>query len=140
MEMLKCHEISWISWNFKNFMILWKNVEFLEFCVFEQIWLPECQLFTCKTKLFCVLGDAGDDFVQFYRNLWNFIKLKKKWKCWFCKISIKFTKMRRGLKTTTRCNGFLVVLRQRSARHRTTPQNAKFISFCYFFMKWAHFS
>ena len=47
--------------------------------------------------------------------------------------------MRRGLKTTTRCNGFLVVLRQRSARHRTTPQNAKFSSFCYFIMKWVHF-
>ena len=80
------------------------------------------------------------NFMEIYEILWNFIKLKKKWKCWFSKISIKFTKMRRGLKTTTRCNGFLVVLRQRSVRYGFTPQNAKFSSFCYFFMKWAHFS
>ena len=46
-----------------------KNVEFLEFCVFEQIWLPECLLFTCKTKLFCVLGDAGVDFMEFLASL-----------------------------------------------------------------------
>ena len=140
MEMLKFHEIWRIPWNFKNSMILWKNVKFLEFCVFEQIWLPECQLFTCKTKLFCVLGDAGVDFMEFYGNSWNFIKLKKKWKCSFCKISMNFTKMRRGLKTTTKCNAFLVVLRQRSVKRYFTTQNAKFSSFCYFFMKWAHFS
>ena len=125
---------------FQEFHDFMKNAEFLEFCVFEQIWLPECIIFIMITKLFCVLGDAGVDFMEFYGNSCKFIKWKKKWKCSFCKFSIKFTKMRQGLKTSTRCNGFLVVLRQRSAQGGITSKNAKFRSFCNFFMKWANFS